>query len=494
MKLKNWIRRSFRNRVFATILVVTLVPLLLCDVVMMQVIVARAEHTQARQARAALDTLSQRFDEAAGQCGDTLEALATSTITRSVLRRTEPDSRLLYQFLYLSAAAVRSYADLEIYDAQGTCLYSTDTSLAAAPADTDWGGLYAARTNGGTVFLSTGRGLMAARTVTGYGGELLGYVTARIESSGFAQLFDGVMAPADDLLVLDGTWRTVYYTRTVQADRTVAALRSQLESGLPFAAARAAAAETLCPGAADLLQTPNNILGIEYCKAILRQGAAMQLLPLPRLGTAHGTAQTGQVQGQALASASHIRQLVHTQGIKAASPFVPQAAMELYRQAAEQGQLADPEKFSTAVLTLLRTKTPEQLSTLRGAGEGLENRLYAAAREAETVNDLYDRLKTKRYPTARLRRLVLDAVLDVPAAGLPALPPYLLVLGAKRSALPLLKHAKIPAGTSLAGLAGQDQKLQIAADMHSKAVDFSLLCRYKIQPMGLAYTAHVVLL
>ena len=53
-----------------------------------------------------------------------------------------------------------------------------------------------------------------------------------------------------------------------------AALRSQLESGLPFAAARAAAAETLCPGAADLLQTPNNILGIEYCKAILRQGAA----------------------------------------------------------------------------------------------------------------------------------------------------------------------------------------------------------------------------
>ena len=261
-----------------------------------------------------------------------------------------------------------------------------------------------------------------------------------------------------------------------------AALRSQLESGLPFAAARAAAAETLCPGAADLLQTPNNILGIEYCK------------PLPRLGAAHGTAQTGQVQGQALASASHIRQLVHTQGIKAASPFVPQAAMELYRQAAEQGQLADPEKFSTAVLTLLRTKTPEQLSTLRGAGEGLENRLYAAAREAETVNDLYDRLKTKRYPTARLRRLVLDAVLDVPAAGLPALPPYLLVLGAKRSALPLLKYAKIPAGTSLAGLAGQDQKLQIAADMHSKAVDFSLLCRYKIQPMGHAYTAHVVLL
>lgn len=168
--------------------------------------------------------------------------------------------------------------------------------------------------------------------------------------------------------------------------------------------------------------------------------------------------------------------------------------MELYRQAAEQGQLADPEKFSTAVLTLLRTKTPEQLSTLRGAGEGLENRLYAAAREAETVNDLYDRLKTKRYPTARLRRLVLDAVLDVPAAGLPRAAAVPVGAGGKAQRAAAVKVRKNSDGTSLAGLAGQDQKLQIAADMHSKAVDFSLLCRYKIQPMGHAYTAHVVLL
>ena len=136
------------------------------------------------------------------------------------------------------------------------------------------------------------------------------------------------------------------------------------------------------------------------------------------------------------------------------------------------------------MLTLLRTKTPEQLSTLRGAGEGLENRLYAAAREAETVNDLYDRLKTKRYPTARLRRLVLDAVLDVPAAGLPALPPYLLVLGAKRSALPLLKHAKIPAGTSLAGLAGQDQNCKLLLICTAKRLIFRYFAGTKYSPWG----------
>ena len=43
------------------------------------------------------------------------------------------------------------------------------------------------------------------------------------------------MAPADDLLVLDSTWRTVYYTRTVQAEDTVSALRSQLLAGQKLA-------------------------------------------------------------------------------------------------------------------------------------------------------------------------------------------------------------------------------------------------------------------
>ena len=65
MKLKNWIRRSFRNRIFATILVVTLMPLLLCDVVMMRVIVARTEHTQAQQGQDTLHALCACFDSAA---------------------------------------------------------------------------------------------------------------------------------------------------------------------------------------------------------------------------------------------------------------------------------------------------------------------------------------------------------------------------------------------------------------------------------------------
>ena len=123
---------------------------------------------------------------------------------------------------------------------------------------------------------------------------------------------------------------------------------------------------------------------------------------------------------------------------------------------------------------------------------GLENRLTAAVREADSLDDLYTRLKTKRYPHARLRRLVLDAALGFPAE-LPMLP-YLHVLGARKTALPRLKQAQLPAATALADLARTSPEAAKISRLHNKAVDFSSLCREKIQPMGLAFTAKPVVI
>lgn len=264
-------------------------------------------------------------------------------------------------------------------------------------------------------------------------------------------------------------------------------LRQKLSAGMTYAAARAEAAEELVPGMGALLRTPNNILGIEYCKAILNQKAALQPMPLPRWGAAHGGA-AGEHDGTPMASASYLRQ--HT--LEEWAPFVPQTAMELYRKAAAEGQLLDAQKFETAVLALLRAAPPERFARARGVSEGLENRLAAAVREADSLEDLYTRLKTKRYPHARLRRLVLDAALEFPAE-LPE-PPYLLVLGARKAMLPRLKQAWLPAGTSLADLMRTGEEARKIGELHSRAVDFSSLCRCKIRPMGLAFTAKPVIL
>ena len=253
-----------------------------------------------------------------------------------------------------------------------------------------------------------------------------------------------------------------------------ALLRERLSTGMTYAAARAEAADALLPGAGTLLRTPNNILGIEYCKAILAQGAALTPLALPRLGAAHGGGRPGEHNGIPMASASYLRSLT----VEDWEPYVPPRAAALYTRAAAAGLLADGSKFEVAVLALLRAKPEADFAAVRGV------------REATSLDDLYTRLKTKRYPHARLRRLVLDAALGIPAE-LPA-PPYIQVLGARKTALSRLKQAALPAGTSLADLARSGAEAAKISELHSKAVDFSALCRVKTQPMGLAFTTKPV--
>ena len=258
--------------------------------------------------------------------------------------------------------------------------------------------------------------------------------------------------------------------RLLQGKEINTLLRKNLATGMTYAAARAAAADALRPGMGELLRTPNNILGIEYCKAILAQGAALTPLALPRLGAAHGGG-AGEHGGTLMASASYLRSLPRPDW----EPFVPAEAAALYGKADAEGLLLDNAKFETAVLALLRMQNPENFAQLRGVSEGLENRLAAAVREADSLEDLYTRLKTKRYPHARLRRLVLDAALQTPAE-LP-MPPYIQVLGARKTALPRLKKAALPAGTALADLMRTSPDAEKIGRLHSKAVDFLSLCR-----------------
>ena len=274
-----------------------------------------------------------------------------------------------------------------------------------------------------------------------------------------------------------------------------AALRSQLESGLPFAAARAAAAETLCPGAADLLQTPNNILGIEYCKAILEQEAPMTPVPLPRVGAGHGQAlaESGHAQ---FASASALRALWAEQGADALTSYVPEKALELYKKAEIDGMYTDHAAAGRCELALLRAACarPEPFAAVRGVSEGLDHRLENAVRSCTGLPQLLDALTTVRYPRARVRRLAMDAALGYTADTVPALPPYLHLLGARREALPLLKHASLPLSHSLAKLEKENADCARMAAAQAAASDFGALCRRVPGPMGGVYRQKIIFL
>ena len=161
---------------------------------------------------------------------------------------------------------------------------------------------------------------------------------------------------------------------------------------------------------------------------------------------------------------------------------------------ADRGELLDPDKFSVAVLSRLRGQGRQQLAAVRGLSEGLENRLYAAVQKAATVQELYDLLKTRRYPPCPAasagagRGAGGHGGACAPNAALPA------CAGARRQALGALRYAALPAGTSLAELARGSAPAEAVAQLHGAFADLSALCRQRPMPAGLAFTAKPVII
>ena len=236
--IRAWVQRSFRNRIFLTVLLVALVPLLLCDVLMTQVMIARSERALRLSAQAEMTQLSGRLEQLLTQCGEAARELASSTVTRSALRRGGDDSRILYQLLYRDTIALRDYGDFEVFDTEGRCLYST-ASVLPAVRSTDWGLLYAAEHTQGPALRAESGGLAGACAVTTHTGQTLGFVVFRLSGDNFDLLFSPLLPTFDDILLVDPTWRMVYCTQSTHGEDTLSTLRSQLLAGQPLTGSEA---------------------------------------------------------------------------------------------------------------------------------------------------------------------------------------------------------------------------------------------------------------
>ena len=264
------------------------------------------------------------------------------------------------------------------------------------------------------------------------------------------------------------------------------ALRLQNQPGLPFAARRQRAVEALLgPEAARPLALPNATLGVEYCKAILSQGLAIQPVAVCRTGSGHG--QQAPVEPGAVLSASQLRSLAR-QGRDLAGlvPGFTQAALE---EARAQGRFpAQIKHLERAILCKLRGLTREDFAALPGLSEGLEHRLAQAVGKACSLEELYAQVKSKRYSHARVRRLVMGAFLGL-EEPLPALPPYLRLLGMSEKGRRVLSRRA--SDLPLAVRAGDFQKLSPAAResfrLEARADDAYALASPSPQPPGRDY-------
>lgn len=260
-----------------------------------------------------------------------------------------------------------------------------------------------------------------------------------------------------------------------------AALAALPEDGRPFAARRQhALASLLGPADASLLESPNNTLAVEYLRALRRLRAPLSARTVRRTGAQHGQAPSG-----GFASASYLRRLLAAGAWQEAAAYLPPPAAEVLRRQQAAGRLTDGALCERAILARLRTMTQADWRRLDRGGEGLGNRLYQAARTGATLAEVLAAAKTKRYPMARLRRLVLAAWLDLPEP--PDRVPYLRVLAANEAGRRLLRQMRdhgAPVLTKPADAAALGPDAAALFAVESRCTDLYVLARPSADQMA----------
>ncbi len=267
-----------------------------------------------------------------------------------------------------------------------------------------------------------------------------------------------------------------------------AALRQALASGCPYAAASETAI-TQCghKSLATLLATPNNTLGLEYIRAARRLGADFTFHTLKRIGAQHNaTVATGHI-----ASASHIRTLLYNGQTDEALTYIPSSAQPILRHALEAGHApVITNTLYTATLARLRSMTEADFARLPYISEGLDNRLYRISRTASSYNELIEMLQTRRYPLARLRRILWAALLDLPTENTFSQPQYIRVLATNDRGREILAAAKprLPILTRAAQIPSLSTTAQAMLAIEERATDLHALALPQPMPCGTDWT------
>jgi predicted nucleotidyltransferase len=270
------------------------------------------------------------------------------------------------------------------------------------------------------------------------------------------------------------------------------ALRSGLKDGSTFAKARQSAIHGLYgEKTALLLREPNNILGIEYIKALRKLDSKMKPFTIKRIGAAHDAPQA---EGE-IASASMIRGRIRSG--EDFTAHLPKTAADLVKDEISAGRApADISRIERAILAKLRTISREEFASLPDVSEGLENRIYGAVRKASTLEELYDAVKTKRYTHARIRRIILCAFLGLNSSFSNGIPPYLRIIGFNRRGLEILHSAKmttkLPIITNSSDILSLDSKARNMIELESRSTDLFALCMPHAAPCGLDRTTGII--
>ncbi len=212
----------------------------------------------------------------------------------------------------------------------------------------------------------------------------------------------------------------------------VSVLNHELSKGISFPKARENALLLYLNDIrryANVLSCPNNILGIEYLKALKKLKSTLIPIAIPRNKVGYNSLQTV----DNFASATAIRQMLVTRNTKNLHRFVPESSYEILKNCISNGQyVSGLAQFEKEIMYILRKMTVSEIAEIPDVTEGLENLIKEAANSCNSVQEFINIVKSKRYTQTRIQRILVYALLNITKKemmNLDKVTPYIRVLG-----------------------------------------------------------------
>lgn len=209
-------------------------------------------------------------------------------------------------------------------------------------------------------------------------------------------------------------------------------LNSELKKGLSFPKARENALMLYLNDNKrydNILNTPNNILAIEYLKALKKIKSTIQPIPVKREKVYYND----NVIVDEFASATAIRKLLKNEDFSEIRKVVPKSTYQILKKETELGNVVlDLSRYEKEIIYNLRRMTVSEIAELPDVNEGLEHSLKNAANYSNDITNLINIVKTKRYTVTRIQRILICALLGITKRDVgmaKKAEPYIRVLG-----------------------------------------------------------------
>lgn len=202
----------------------------------------------------------------------------------------------------------------------------------------------------------------------------------------------------------------------------------------------------------NILSSPNNILAIEYLKAIKKLKSKILPITVKRIGTEYNSLNINGIYASATAIRDLLSRNIDTKKL------VPKFSYDVLQDNIKYGKTITSIKcFEKEIIYTLRKMTIQEISNLQDVSEGLENLIKNAANSCNNLEDLIASIKSKRYTRTRIQRILLYSLLNITKKDIQdsyKVKPYIRILGISSRGKMLLsqisnKKYKYPVITSI---------------------------------------------